>query len=442
MSAILKERYFRIQERYRYLKQNENFRKGTLYTFFSFLNNGISFLLILILAGYLLPSDYGYLNLYNTFITIIGIVICLGTSTYVSNSFFLRTRDDFHRVINTVLISTTTMLLLMSLCLFFYPGKISSVIGVPVEVIWIALLICFFQIVSNINLDLWRLEENPKSYGLYSLSVSIINFIITFIFIICLKKGWIGRVYAQLIVSSVFFCISIVYLIKRQYCKLILPTKKIIKETFLFSLPLIPHALSYWLKQGSDRYIVNYYWDAEAVGLYSFAMNFASIINIVGNAFNAHNSVYIYKLLKGGINQALPSIKQIRKIMTLVFLLVNILIFLLCYGSIPYLFPKYISSTKLLFPLLLGAFFQCLYLLNVNILFYFNKTVQLMYITSVTAIIQIALSLILTKYNIIYTAYISMAVSLITCWIIYRFSNKILASRIMYQNYCRECNKL
>ena len=35
---------------------NPNWKNGALYTLFSFANNGISFILILILAKYLLPS--------------------------------------------------------------------------------------------------------------------------------------------------------------------------------------------------------------------------------------------------------------------------------------------------------------------------------------------------------------------------------------------------
>ena len=49
---------------------NNNIRNGILFAVFSIINSGLNFFLLFILAKNLTIADYGYLNLYNNFITI------------------------------------------------------------------------------------------------------------------------------------------------------------------------------------------------------------------------------------------------------------------------------------------------------------------------------------------------------------------------------------
>ena len=64
-----------------------------------------------------------------------------------------------------------------------------------------------------------------------------------------------------------------------------------------WGIPLIPHLATTWLRQGCDRYIINYHYELAEVGLFSFALNMANIIEMMGGSFNANNYVNIYKTL-------------------------------------------------------------------------------------------------------------------------------------------------
>ena len=52
-----------------------------------------------------------------------------------------------------------------------------------------------------------------------------------------------------------------------------------------YGLPLIPNSLMWWVGNLSDRYILNYYIGLEAVGLYSVAARFPTIINTINGIF-------------------------------------------------------------------------------------------------------------------------------------------------------------
>lgn len=411
------------------LLKNKNFKHGMLYTMFSFVNNGISFILLLILARYLSPSDYGVLNLFTTFVSLLTILITLSTNSYIGTCFFRTNIETVRKVIFITLATATVMLVLISLLLLLFPSLAVKGVGVPIKYLWCGLIICYFQTFNTINLDIWRLEEKPMSYGLYGVSFAICNFILSLWFVVCLHQGWEGRVDSWLTLAAIYFIISIFFLIRRRYLTFSLPEIDLIKETFVFSIPLIPHVLSFWIKQGVDRYVINHFYNESIVGFFSFASNLASIIMIIGTAFNSTNSVHIFKRLSEGYHSVKTALQKQSKIMTLVFLIVAIGVSLIAYIIITFVLPKYYGSIPFILPLCIGAFFQCIYLLWVNYLFYYKNTKQLMYITISTAILQFILCIWVTRYSPLFTAYLSMAINALT-FILVRHRAKFVLKHI------------
>lgn len=408
------------------IAHSRNFRHGMLYTVFSFVNSGIGFILLLILARYLTPADYGSLNLFTTFVTLLNIVIALCTTAYITVSFFQKPKETLRQIILIAFGTTTGMLVLISMVMLLFPAFVERSVGVPIEYLWLGVMICYFGVFNSVNLDIWRLEEKPVTYGIYGVSFAVCNFILSFWLIVGMKYGWQGRVYAWFLLGILYFTISIIFLIKRRYLVLSRPSWDLVKETLIYALPLLPHTTSFWLKQGLDRYIINYFHDQAAVGYFSFAMNLAAIITMIGTAFNATNSVYIYKKLAEGYERARGVLRKQTKIMTAVFFTVSIGVGLFAFGLIHFFIPRYEGSIQYILPLCLGAFFQCIYLLWVNYLFYYKKTRQLMHITLSTALLQVLLSLWLTPYSPLYTAYISMTITLLTMILVHHQSKNAL----------------
>lgn len=407
------------------IKLNNNFRNGILFTFFAFLNNGINFLLLVTLAGYLAPEEYGKLNLFTTLITIFSVLIPLGSSGFVSICFFRRTRDELKDIIN--IISTISLFILVFVSLLFLIGNriFTDLLGFSSIFQILALLICFFQVFNQLNLEIWRLEEKPIKYGVYSFCIALANFLLSMLFIISMKMDWTGRVYAQTIITFLFFLTSIVFLINRRYLVIRKINVSLLKETLSFGIPLIPHQISGWIRQGIDRYIINFFIGSSAVGLLSFAFNFANIIHMIGLAFNASNSVFIYKNLKNDNIQIRKKLLKQTYFMCLLFFLVTIFVLAGSYILIPYMFPKYLSSIPFLFPLCIGAFFQCVYYLFVNYLFYFKKTKGLMGITISVSILHLFLSFIFTRYGTLYTVYITLFSNFTICILVILYSQKV-----------------
>jgi O-antigen/teichoic acid export membrane protein len=413
------------------LFKSKTVKTGAVYTLFSFINSGIGFILLLLLAGYLIPADYGYLNLYNNFVAVFTIFVTLGTAAYVSIVYFRKSREEFRQVLLIVFVIAAVVTGVILAIIALFSKSIEGIVGIPQEFIYLASFVCFFHVFTDINLNIWRLEEKPVKYGVYSLSSVVLNFILTYLLVIAMHKGWVGRVYAQVLVELTFFLISVGFLFYRGYLRFTRFAWPLFLETLLYGLPIVPHSASFWLKQGLDRYIINYFHDVTAVGLYSFALNFATIISIVGSAFNSNNSVYMFKQLARGYNQARPSMERITRLMIKVFGVVLVIVLLGTIVGVPIILPKYAGCVPYLFPVCLGAFFQNMYLLYVNYLFFYKKTKQLMYITFSTGILQMLLSLWLTRYSVLYTAYISCFITLLTMLLVRHKSLQILRKEMM-----------
>ena len=140
------------------------------------------------------------------------------------------------------------------------------------------------------------------------------------------------------------------------------------------------HAANY-LRQGIDRYIINYSHSIEDVGLFSFALNIANVITMIGFGFNQSFSVDIYKLLGNDTIRNEEKKRMIRnmtnKILGL-FILSSIFVTVLCYLLVPSLLPRYSESMGYFLVLSVYAFFVCYYLVYTNFLFFFKQTKVIM----------------------------------------------------------------
>lgn len=404
---------------------NKNVQSGSIFAFFSFLNQGLNFFLLIILSRYIFPSSYGKLNLFYTTVSIVSYVICLCTSGIVSIKYFKVSRETLSKYISVVLNSTLTVSAILLLIVGIFSNFVTNITNIQPMLQIICIYICASTVVYNLLLDIYRLEEKSLKYGFLTTLSTIVNIVLSLLLVIGFNQDWIGRIEANLIAATIFLVMGLVNLINKGYIRRLSPTKAIYKETLLFGIPLIPHSINGFLRQGMDRYIINAHFATTAVGLFSFAINFAFIIYSVGAAFNKSNSVYIYKYLSQNDFSVREKLRKQTVLLLIFYAGVTLVVFSGCRLLIPILFPNYGESVIYLLPLCLSTFFQCVYLQFCNFLFYYKKTKELMFMTVGVSVIHLTLSLLLTRYSVLYTAYISMFSSCIEALLVFLYSRRL-----------------
>lgn len=407
--------------------RNKSFRNGIFFSLFSFLNSGISFLIMMLMARYVQPESYGQLSLFTTMISLLSIFICLNTNGLIGVNFFTASKEVVQRLLNVALITSLLVYLLFLTGMLLLKSQFEEWIGLDMVFQFCALSVCLLQVINSSLLNIWRLEEKVGRYGIYSMLMVVSNLVLTILFVALMKLDWQGRVYAQVFTCILFSIIAFIVLIKKGYLKRVLPLKKDFVEAYKFGIPLIPHSTSFWLRQGLDRYIINAFLIQSAVGFFSFAYNFANIIQIIGSAFNASYSVNIYKTLVTANTHSVKRLRRNCRYLVGVYFIITLSVCLFASLLIPFAFPKYNDCIIYLFPLCGGAMFQCFYLVYVNILFFCKKTKILMYITFTCSLFHCIMSFLLTRYGVIYTAYISLFSNMLIFMGVYGYSKRILS---------------
>lgn len=388
------------------LCNNETFRNGFFFTVFSFINKGMNFILLILLAKFITPTEYGYWSLFGTIVMFMGYFIAMTTQGYISISYFKEGMEGVKKTFSCILATTIISLLLMNIFAFSLQSLFEGLWGFPWRYLYLAIGISFFTIYSNICLDFFRIKKQICYYGIFSCTNALFILILSIFFVKFMNMGWAGCAVAQFICVCLFGLISLFQFFKMKCVTT--PDTKHWKVMLLWGIPLIPHLATNFIQQGCDRYIINFYHNVEQVGLFSFAYSLSAAIMMIGSGFNDANGVNIFEILGNKNISAQEKIILLRaqkKNIFFVYLISTIIVIALCYFFVPLFLPQYNSAMGYFFILAIYAFLHCMYFLYTNFLFFFKKTKSLMYTTFSFAIMHLMLSLLLTKYSLYFTCW-------------------------------------
>lgn len=413
---------------------NKSFIRGSLFSVFSFINKGLSFLLLLILANHITPSEYGYLNLFNTVVMVLMYFIAMSAEGYWSVAFFSDGTEGLKKTFSSILLLTVIGTICTVGIIFIGGDWLEDKLSLSTPIMCMAVAICFFTIYNQLLLDNFRIKDKVVVYGLLSCGAALLNFAVSIYLVKYCNLSWQGRVYAQLLCTGLFGLLGFIYFVSNGYI-----TRSFLgylRPLLLWSIPLIPHSASNFFRQGCDRYIINAYHSIDDVGLFSFALTLSTIITMIGAGFNQSNSVDIYKILG---DNTIPNCKKQemlrkqRRLYTWVYTVCAILIVPLCYLLVPFLLPQYTGSLCYVPLLTIYGYLVCVYFLWTNYLFFFRKTKQIMFVTFGSSILHLVLSLLLTRYSLLLTAALYALTQLIVVVCIKKMANCTLESKLMLE---------
>ena len=397
-----------------------------LFSIYAFIGRGIAFVLLVILATYIPPADYGKLSLFNTVIMLLGFFMAFSTHGYFGISYFKESKETFHQDFTFVMIMLLLSVSMVSIVFFLLGNYLSKLAGISYELLWWALLIAFVNVPFLLHMDYYRLQEKVGKYGIMNLGNAILNAVISLILVITFEQGWMGRVNTHIGVAIFFGLIGIVSFINKGFFDFHLHKDRM-KMILFWGLPQIPHHATNWLRQGCDQYIINYNYSTQEVGLFSFALNLVSIITMIGMAFNSSNSVTIFQVLSDKtIHDKRTVLRKNTRHIFFIYLGASVLTVLLGCLLVPIVVPQYTKSIPYFMILSIYGFMVCLYFLYCNYLFYYGATKHLMYITLGTAFLHLCLSVLLTRYSLFYTLIIYLISQFCCVALVFWYSRRIL----------------
>lgn len=375
------------------------FMSAYIYTLSNVINSAIPFFLLPILTRYLTPLDYGIVSMFGVLVSFVTPFTGLSIHGAISRVYYERDSIDIKVYVGNCLFILLISTIIVGLFFYFFSDIISEVSSVPSQILWMVVIISSAQFVSNIVLVLFQVQEKPIYFGLYSISQSALNMLLSITFVVIVGLSWNGRLYAQFFTFLFFLIISLIVLIKNNLVKFEY-NRKYIEHALKFGIPLVPHALSGVIISFTDRIFITNMIGVEATGIYTIGYQIGMIINLLSSSFNQAYVPWLFSKLKENIQETKRKIVKL----TYGYFIVIFLIAIILSTAAPYLL-KYLvgnefnESGKFVIWIALGYAFNGMYLMVTNYIFYVQKTVYLMIITVVSAIINIILNYILIKKN-------------------------------------------
>lgn len=417
------------------LIHNKTIRNGGLFSIFSFFKSGVSFILLTILAKYIEPHGYGELSLFNTVLMFLGFVVGLDSAGYMSISYFKKSKDEFRKDFTAICVITVVV----STCFLAFISLASTWLSARLQVsatfLYIGLLIAFLDIFLQMNLDYMRVQEKLSWYGVLSCGYACLNFVLTLYLVVGKGLDWQGRVYAQLACNGIFAIVALAVFTRKRLFSFSASWHRY-TTILVWSIPLIPHSATCWIKQGMDRIMINDFHSTADVGLFSFAFSLVNIISIIGAAFNQTNSVNLFQTLSSKSmtdQQKISSLSRKERWFNMVYIVISLAVMVAVLLIIPIAIPNYADALPYFVVLIPFGLAQCIYYVYCNYLFYFSQTKQLMYITFLTALLHFLLSYALTRYSLYFTCLVSVVSQWTVTLLVIRKSKKIIS-----QNFRKE----
>ena len=265
------------------MNKKKQLAKNTLIIFFGRVGTQfISYFLLPLYTSYLITSEYGLVDLIQTYVTLLVPVITLELEMSIFR-FLVDSREkenDTRKLISNnfyVLgISLSVFTILYVIATFFFT------IPFPVLILF-DILVC---VLSGNFLQIARGFGRTVDFSISCILTGITTIICNIIFIVGFHMQAEGMILSMMLANLVCTLYLFIRLKLYRYINLDLVDKKLIKDMNRYSIPLIPNGVSWWIVNASDRTIISWVLGASFNGLYAISNKFPTIISSLTGIFN------------------------------------------------------------------------------------------------------------------------------------------------------------
>lgn len=264
------------------------FNDSIIYGLSGVISSFISIFLIPLYTRVFVPADYGIISLMTTTSAFLSILLIFSLDNSAAVWFWDKTTDTerkktFNSWLGFLVFSGLVAALLLALLsrplslLFF--GTVDYTL--LFLLLGANLLFAGFQKVVNI----WcRMLQQPVRAMLFSVLVLLVTVGLNILFILVLRIGVSGVFYSQLIASMAG--VLLMLFMFRPWIQPSAFSRHRLREMLLFSAPLVPATILYWLMNTASVYFLKaYIKDNAEIGLYQVGASVANILSLITWAF-------------------------------------------------------------------------------------------------------------------------------------------------------------
>lgn len=396
------------------------------FTVCNILNKGVALLSTPIFTRILTEEQYGTFAIFQSWFNILIIFTSLNIFLGGYTKGLLTYKDDIDGFTSSQLSLTTCITLAFGVIYIINTNFWTKIF----ELSPILMIAMFIELLTMPALEFWSSKErfnyNYKKLVIISFLMNALSIGISIIAIFNTKYKLEARVFSDVFAKLLFTgtLFSIILIKGKKFF-----SKKYWKYALKFNIPLIPHYLSNYILNQSDRIMIGKMVGKVQAAYYSVSYTISTMMLLITSAINNSLTPYIYKTIN---NKKPEKIKS--KINPIVILIALLSIAIMAFApEVISIFAgkEYTDAIYVIPPVTASVYFIFIYSMFSTIEYYYEKTGLIAIATSISAILNI----ILNYFGIKSFGYYAAGYTTLICYIClaichYIFYKKVLKEKL------------
>lgn len=402
--------------------ENKVVKAGIGYTIGNYMLKGLSFLTVPIFSRLLSTSDYGIFNTYLAYQSIVFLFVGMALHTSLKNAKY-KYKEDFAKYNSCCILVTLLNLgiwLLLSNLIYPLYGDAVGFSRVIVNLLLLdsfgTALIQFFNVYVGLDYRYSSFLKISAFNAVANMGISVLLIMTVF-----RNDRAMGRILGNVIPVAVIACVIIGYFWRKAAPRFNI---KYTKFAVSYSLPLIPHGISQVILAQFDRIMIKELIGPSQAGIYSFAYNIFSIINVTSNSLDNVWGPWFYERME---QKDYDSIKKYSSKYAFGMLMFSAMVMLAAPELVKILGAReYWDAMYSVIPIVIGGYFMFLYTLPSSVEYYYAKTKFIAIGTGMAALINIVLNVIFIRQF----GYLAAAYTTLVTYLLYFVFHYLIAWNI------------
>ena len=137
----------------------------------------------------------------------------------------------------------------------------------------------FFGVLSNILMQFSKGCNAVKEYSFTAFIKTFTTIILNIVFLLCFKMGMKGYLYAYISADVIAILFLFIKLKLYKYIDLFSKTDiSLLKNMLSYSIPMLPNSMCWWINNFLDRYMLLFFVNVSAIGIYSAANKIPAVL--------------------------------------------------------------------------------------------------------------------------------------------------------------------
>lgn len=402
--------------------ENKVVKAGIGYTIGNYMLKGLSFLTVPIFSRLLSTSDYGIFNTYLAYQSIVFLFVGMALHTSLKNAKY-KYKEDFAKYNSCCILVTLLNLgiwLLLSNLIYPLYGDAVGFSRIIVNLLLLdsfgTALIQFFNVYVGLDYRYSSFLKISAFNAVANMGISVLLIMTVF-----RNDRATGRILGNVIPVAVIACVIIWYFWRKAVPQFNI---KYTKFAVSYSLPLIPHGISQVILAQFDRIMIKELIGPSQAGIYSFAYNIFSIINVTSNSLDNVWGPWFYEKME---QKDYDSIKKYSSKYAFGMLMFSVMVMLAAPELVKILGAReYWDAMYSVIPIVIGGYFMFLYTLPSSVEYYYAKTKFIAIGTGMAALINIVLNVIFIRQF----GYLAAAYTTLVTYLLYFVFHYLIAWNI------------